>query len=498
VAVGEHSGPRTYGNWRKPTSPVIKSLGLAGTLVLMVGMVVVVIAMMIWLWAGVIVAAVVALVVAPLAMHDRHGRNGLQGLTARLAYLRGRRAGAHLYRGGLLGVTGHGSFRMPGLAAASTVYDAQDSYGRPFGMIAMPSTGHYTAVFECSADGAALVDTEQVDTWVAYWGQWLKSLTFEPSLVAASVTVETAPDFGTRLAAEVDGQLSPGAPALARRVLEEVTASYPAGSAQVSTRIALTYAAAPRPGAARRRAEEMAREIGTRLPGLGAGLSMTGVGHARAMTSEQLAEAVRVAYDPSAQVLIDQARRLGGTGLTWADAGPVSHEEHVDHYLHDGAASITWGMSDAPRGEVYSSVLTGLLAPHPDIARKRVTLLYRPHDPASAARIVQRDRKDTLFKGNTTNAAARDTVAIAAAAQSEREEATGAGLTRFALLVTATVRSEAELPAAAAAVDVLAPPARVQLRRMYRSQAAAFAAALPIGIVLPDHLQVPQLVRDAM
>jgi hypothetical protein len=32
---------------------------------------------------------------------------------------------------------------------------------------------------------------------------------------------------------------------------------------------------------------------------------------------------------------------------------------------------------------------------------------------------------------------------------------------------------------------------------MYGSQATAFAAALPIGIVLPDHVLVPQFIRNA-
>jgi hypothetical protein len=66
------------------------------------------------------------------------------------------------------------------------------------------------------------------------------------------------------------------------------------------------------------------------------------------------------------------------------------------------------------------------------------------------------------------------------------------------MLVTATVRSVEDLPAASAAIDSLAPTARVQLRPMYGAQASAFAAALPLGIVLPDHLQVPALVREAM
>jgi hypothetical protein len=154
-------------------------------------------------------------------------------------------------------------------------------------------------------------------------------------------------------------------------------------------------------------------------------------------------------------------------------------------------------MCEAPRGEVLSSVLTGLLAPHRDIARKRVTILYRPHDPASAAQLVERDRRDAAFRLGGPKPAARDVVNAAAAEQSAREEAKGAGLVRFAMLVTATVESPADLPAASAAMDVLAPPARIQLRRMFGSQAAAFAAALPIGIVLPDHVLVPQFIRNA-
>ncbi|MCW2904711.1 MAG: hypothetical protein JWO67_6976 [Streptosporangiaceae bacterium] len=487
---------RTYGNWRKPASPGIGKLGLLGTLILLFGLVCVVIGMMIQVWAGVITAVVVAVILVPLVIQDRHGRNALQAMTARMAWWRGRSEGWHLYRSGPLGITAHGSCRLPGLLAASRLVDAQDAYGNPFGLLAIPSTGHYTVVMECGADGASLVDKEQIDTWVAYWGAWLSSLSFEPALVSASVTIETAPDLGHRLEREVSANIDPNAPALARQVLQEVMRNYPAGSAQVSTRVAVTYSAAVRPGGKRRDVPEMAREIGTRLPGLASGLAMTGAGNARAMTSQQLAKAVRVAYDPAAQSLLETLPP--DQGPSWDDAGPAAAQESWDHYVHDSGASITWGMSEAPRGEVLSSVMTGLVSPHADIARKRVTLLYRPYDPGAAAKLVERDRKDARFRITGANTAARDTIAVTAADQSAREEAKGAGLVRFAMLVTATVRSVEDLPAASAAIDSLAPTARVQLRPMYGAQASAFAAALPLGIVLPDHLQVPALVREAM
>ncbi|WP_157254800.1 SCO6880 family protein [Nonomuraea typhae] len=489
---------RTYGNWRKPTSPGIGQLGLVGTLLLLGGLVACVITMMFSLLAALILAACIACALLPMLLRDRNGRTGLQTVTTWLSWLRGRRAGQHLYRSGPLGLSYAGQFQLPGLAAASTMVNATDSYGRDFGLIVVPATGHYTAVFEASADGAALVDADQVDTWVAYWGQWLAALAYEPALVAASVVIETAPDLGTRLEREVHGNLSPDAPELAAAVLSDVVRTYPAGSAQVSTRIAVTYAAAPR-GGRRRSTEAMAREVGTRLPGLTAGLSMTGAGAVRPMTSSELAEAIRIAYDPACHQMLESARSAGHPiGLAWEQVGPAAAQESWDHYRHDSGISVTWGMSEAPRGEVLSGVLTELLAPHRDITRKRVALLYRPYDPASAARLVERDRRDARFRLGGAHAAARDSVAVAAADQSAREEAKGAGLVRFAMLVTATVPTLEDLPAAAAAIDVLAPPARIRLRRMYGAQAPAFAAALPLGLVLPDHLQVPQTIREAM
>lgn len=184
--------------------------------------------------------------------------------------------------------------------------------------------------------------------------------------------------------------------------------------------------------------------------------------------------------------------------MRWEDAGPVAAQESWDHYVHDSGHSITWGMSEAPRGEVLSSVMSGLVSPHQDIARKRVTFLYRPHDATSAARIVERDRKDARFRLGGSADAARTEIDVMKSDQSAVEEARGAGVIRFTILVTATVYSAEELPTAAAAVDTIAGPARVRLRRMYGSQASAFAAALPLGIVLPDHLNVPASVRESL
>ncbi|TDC45429.1 hypothetical protein E1281_30390 [Actinomadura sp. KC345] len=470
-------------------------LGLAGTLILMVGLIIATMIAMVSPTAGLAGLVLLGLVMLPLFIQDQHGRTALQSLTARFTWWWGRSQGWHLYRSGPLGVISHGSGRLPGLLAASRLVEGHDSHGLPFALVVIPSRRHYTVVFECNADGAALVDQEQVDTWVSHWGYWLASLGYEPGLVAASVTIETAPDLGLRLREEVHANTDPNAPELARAALDEIVWNYPVGSARVSTRIAVTFTALPHLGGKRRDQDAMVREIGRRIPGLISGLDLTGAGSARPMTADQLGRAVRIAYDPTSQPSIEAT---DGGEVSWENAGPVAAQELWDRYVHDSGHSITWGMSEAPRGEVLSSVMSGLVAPHHDIARKRVTFLYRPHDPASAARIVERDRKDTRFRLDGSASAARNELNVMKSDQAAVEEARGAGVIRFAVLVTATVHSAGDLPAAAAAVDTLAAPARVRLRRMYGSQASAFAAGLPLGVVLPDHLNVPALVRESL
>ncbi|MFJ2833052.1 SCO6880 family protein [Streptomyces sp. NPDC087263] len=499
MAVTEATQPRTYGNFRKPRTSGLRGLSLGATLLLFAGLIAVVLATLVSVWAALVLALVLVTVLAPLALRDRHGRTLMQRGAVRLAWRRTTSSGGHQYRSGPLGLTGYGTCQLPGLAAESTLTEARDGYGRPFAVITIPATGHHTVVISCDADGAALVDEQQVDIWVAHWGQWLSALGAEPGLVAASVTVETAPDSGVRLQQEIAANAVLGAPDLARSMLREVLAAYPAGSAQIATRIALTYSGAAREGTSRRSVEDMALHIGTRLPGLTAGLSMTGAGTAVPMTATELAEAVRVAYDPTVASLVEEARGSGGSGLTWDQAGPMAAQESWDHYRHDGVFSVTWAMTEAPQGEVFSNVLTALVQPNRDIARKRVTLLYRPHTRAEGARVVQQDYKNALFTAQQSQVGqARDDAELTAARRTTEEQAQGHGVIRFGLLFTATVNSADELATAAATVDNLAPAARIAVRPVYGSQAAAFAAALPLGLVLPLHTALPQTVRDSM
>lgn len=63
-------------------------------------------------------------------------------------------------------------------------------------------------------------------------------------------------------------------------MLAEVVATYPEGSAEVGAWVALTFAGSIRSGR-RRSADDMARDLAFRLPGLTHGLAGTGAGSAR-------------------------------------------------------------------------------------------------------------------------------------------------------------------------------------------------------------------------
>ncbi|WP_432943327.1 SCO6880 family protein [Kribbella sp. CA-253562] len=500
AADNVRTAPRTYGNWRAPASAGIAGMGTLGTAIMMFGLVITMIATL----ASGITGALVTLVIVGAALlllmtKDKHGHSALQRLSTRIGWQRAKMARHNVYRSGPLGRTPWGKFQLPGLAAASQLSEYQDSYGRPFALLFYPSTRHFTVMINAEPDGASLVDEDQVDAWVAHWGQWLASLGHEPGIVAASVTVETAPDTGIRLRREVSQNMQDGTPAIARAMLAEVIQTYPEGSALVSARVALTFKGTDRNGK-RRKEDDMGRELASRLPALTQSLNSTGAGAARPVTAQELCETIRIAYDPAAAVLIDEARSQGiAPELQWTDVGPAAAQAFWDKYRHDSAWSITWQMTQAPRGEVFSSVLSQLVGPHPDIDRKRVTLLYRPLDAATAARMVEADKRNASFRATASaRPSARSIAEARAADRTAQEEARGAGLVNFGMVVTGTVMSAEQLPDMVAAIDNLGATARVLLRPAYGSQDSAFVAGLPLGIVMQSHLSVPAGLREAL
>lgn len=518
AAVGEPPA-RTYGNWRRPSTPGLPRLGMLGTAAALGALVVV---MLVQVVAGLAAAAaalaVAGVLVAPLAWRDRDGRTGWQALLARAAWAAGRARGQDLYLAARVAAPARrraagqqaavslafGSARLPGLLAGSALLESVDAAGDRFAVVLVPAPAgrQYTVLLRCDPDGAALVDPETAEEWVAQWGAWLARLAHQPGLVAVSVTVQTSPDPGERLAAEARVLLVETAPPLARAVLTEAAAAYAVGAAATSTWVALTFTGRTGVGPGRgRREAAVVEQLGRRLPGLLAGLSATGAGACRPMAAGEVTALVRAAYDPAAGPLLHRAVATGeDPQLGWGDAGPTAQAEAPDHLRHDGAASVTWMMTEPPRGAVHAGVLEPLLAPDPLLAAKRVTVTYRPHDAATAVRVADTDVRTALGQATLRRGESRaeETAALAAARQTAAEQAAGAGLLRFSLLVTATVAAATDLPLAAEVVEALGPACQLRLRRVRHGQSAAFAAALGVGVVLTSHVRVPESLREAL
>ncbi len=473
--------PRTYGQWRRGLRAGLFGLGPVGTGVAF-GFTILAIAMSAVSRVAAVWIAVAGVITLGPLMVRVNGRTGLQVLSARLAWWWGTSRRRHMYVAGAASAVTD-TQQLPGLLARSVIYDVPTGRGNSVGIVVIPQTRHYSFTLRCDTEGIDLVDQDVIDSRVGRWALWLASLGREPMLVQAQVTVDTAPDPGTRLVDELAATTTASAPPLATQVLDEVTRRYPLGAARVQTWVTCTFSAPP----GRVAHEDVCRDVAAKLPHLLAGLTGV-VASVNVLTAAGLALVVRSAYDPVEAADLDRDQPHIG----WDAAGPVAARESWDHYRHDSGVSRSWGMLTAPMGTVYSTMYSRLTDPAPTLLRKRVAIIYRPYGPAEAARLVERDKRDAYFTASKRAAStARDSADVAAAEQSAREEARGAGMTRFTILVTATVTDETRLAEAESIIKAQAGEARIALRRMSGSQAATFAACLPVGIVLHKHATIP-------
>lgn len=504
---------RTYGNYRRPQRPGIARLGLVGSIWLFVSVVLLIIALRISL-IGTGVVLVVSLVgLAGFWFHDGDERSLLSRVTDRFAWWATKTSGAHVYRSGGTGRGGWGTHQLPGVAAQSQLSVGHDGYDRPFAMISYPTSDMHAVVLQCDPEGGSLVDHEQVDRWIAGYAEWLSMCGQEPGLVQVALTVEASPDSGAALRREIANMTTPESPAFAQQVMQQMRDTYPVGGAQVSVLATLTFNGKP-PGGKSRPREEVLADVASRLPALTEGLNTAGASGAFPVPAGRLCEIVRVAYDPAAAVFVDEAHDDAATAdpldlalraeleqitIPWSDVGPTASDEFWDHYRHDSAWSVTWEMTQPPRGIVKGTVLQRLLVPSPSIDRKRVTLLYRSYDPGVAAQKVEADMRAADFKISQANRPTARAKAERSAAQATAdEEARGAGLVDFSMLVTASTRRREQLPEVRATMNSLRGSARVRLRIVRGGQASAFAAALPLGIVLPSHLALPKAMEETL
>lgn len=477
--MSEKEEPRTYGGWRVSRAAGVGRLTASQVLTLVVCLVGVVITNLTagWGWAALeLLVMMVGFAVALL--RDRHGMSPIDRWREKRVFNRVRRRQANLYRGGALAVSSR--LGLPGVLAGMRVSEHEDGYRRRFGLV-HHADGRMTVVMSLAPVGEELVDRLQVDRSVALFGLWLADLAEEAGITDASVSVETGPETGEKLRRQVHARRSPQAPGLAVEAVEAVVAG--SGTAGSRIRTWATISFAQRKGGVR----ATISDIATRLPGLTQTLSGAGAGPVHLLTVRDLAEMVRVAYDPAVQEVLEQAVSRGEElELDWASAGPAVLDAEWDRMRHDSGLSRAWVMTSPPRGVVQCGVLRRLLAVSPEVERKRVTIMYRPLDAARAPDVVEADvRKARAQVTATREPTERMLSELAQARRTSQEEASGAGIVDFGMVVTATVSGERpheELEVASAVIENLAGSSRLLVRPAYGAQDSAFALGLPLGL----------------
>ena len=484
---GENQAPRDYGGWRLRRGIGLLGLGLGGTAAVLGALLVLVV-------TAAASPAALLYVAPPLLVCGGAGLTRIGGEPLALAALRRARWRHARSRGWTRyqaqAAAAHSSaWRLPGVLAPLALLDADDGYCGRYALVLDRRAGTLTAALRVIPASTWLADRHDADGWVANWGGWLASLGYLPMVRHVTVVTDTAPEPGTALADAVAAALDPAAPAAARQIMGQLVAAAPAAAADVDTWVSVTFDPRLSPAAPAGLAEAAA-EAGRALHGLESALGTCGVTVLGRATPAEVAGTVRVAFDPSSRgevgrLLAQSACGHPVPGLSWSGAAPGRAEEEPGCYRHGSGTSITWCWDKAPRTSVTADVLSWLVAPgrYP----KRVSLQYRPFPAAEATRTLEAEVSAAQFRAackrrTGRDETARDSCDQARARQAAAEEAAGAGVGLISLYVTVTVADPAELPRAASETEAAAKSSRIELRRMNYSQAAGWAATLPLGV----------------
>jgi hypothetical protein len=486
---------RLYGNWLRPQRMSIRGVGLPTATLAVTGYLTGLVVLQYDPRIGLAILAGCALLT--LAAGLRIGGTTLTGWAAgALRWQWARHSGTTIHRG----LQPDGTHRLPGPLADTRLLDIASPSGDfdgGFGAVHDPAARRITVTIKVAATGADLSDTADQDAAVARWERWLESLGRRPDIAFVQVTVETAPQSGTRLAAQVRRRLAPSAPQDCRTLMTHLAADSPTLAARTDTRISVTFdlrAWDQQAGRAGRRDGVRAylAPLGRALAGLEAGLDGCGITVLGLATADELSGTVLAAFDPARAGAIEWVLAARKPDLPdWSDLGPATAREYRDAYRHDSATSTSFVWAQAPRQLVTSTVLAAIA--RPGRFRKRLTLTYVA-SPAGAAmdaataqvrgRWLAQSLSRLPMIGRPTSA--QDERDAAAAEQATREVAAGAGWIALTLLVTTTVLDERQLPAAVAELEHAAGSSQLRLRRLYELQAFGFYAGLPVGLHLPE------------
>ncbi|MDR2381249.1 MAG: hypothetical protein LBE08_08790 [Bifidobacteriaceae bacterium] len=206
------------------------------------------------------------------------------------------------------------------------------------------------------------------------------------------------------------------------------------------------------------------------------------LGPGRWLGPEQLAFALRAAYDPGAATRPERNPQLG---RDLAGAGPVAVRETWTGLRTDTAFDAVLWISEWPRAQVFPGFLAPLLLSSG--IRRSFSLTIIPMRADQAARDLRRKRTAHIAdqaqraKIGQIEDAATTTAEYADVLKQEADLTSGHGVARYTGLIAVSAKTLEELQAALAAIEQAAIQASLETRLLAGQQAQAFtAAALPL------------------
>ncbi len=341
-----------------------------------------------------------------------------------------------------------------------------------------------TAVLACRVVAFSLLDPDAQERRLARWGLVLSGAASTP-IRRIQWLERTAPAQGDELARWLHAERDPAVPLRGTPMIEsylELIGTTARVTQEHEVLIAVQIDA--------RRVRDRGASAATQAlieqtERVAQGLEASEVSVLGALSTGQLARALRTAFDPYARAELTalQIADPSRDGVAENNAWPLAARESWDHYQSDGAVHATYWIGGWPRIDVSPMFMDALLGRSSTV--RTVAVTFEPIPPERSTREVEaaitRDRADRDLRHRFGQSeTARQRQAQEATVRREAELAAGHSEVRLAGFVTVSGRDRDDLRRACSEVLEHAARARLELHRMYGQQADAFTFTLPL------------------
>ncbi|MCG0066007.1 PrgI family protein [Streptomyces tricolor] len=505
--MADTSTPVTYGGWQSERSGFMGRLSGTGFALVVGGCVLLLTPLNLASWTAAFVCVPLAVLLFTLAFGRVLGLSADEWILLAVRHQINVATRRNVFMSGVFAPrsskTGQQPMDLPGVLARLRFVEAPDGLGGTLGISHDPVAGTYTAVARITFPGLALIDSDRQAARVAAWSGFLRSHCTEDSpIVRLAVHQRCLPDDGAALRSWTERHLAPDAPQEAVAALTELMeGAGPAATTRETylsvtlsasrARLAVKGAGGGQVGAA----AVLVRE----LHAMHSALSSASLQVVEWLAPRALAQVVRTAYDPEAQMML-ATRNAAAQSPDWQGlpsgvdpqlAGPAYAETDWGVYRHDGAWTVSYQVRTWPQADVYATFLQPLLRPREN-ARRSLSILYEPIGPRRArqdlAREKARRQSARQLRAKTgRDESAEELIEAEKARAQDIARATGQGVVRLTAVLAVTVTDLEELETACAELQADAAASGLELRRMWGAQDVGFAtAALPLGQGLPD------------